>query len=396
MERYAEYILGLDVAAVVSSLIIFIFGNLTVESVFWVATELIFSLGVLSLAFTFLYFTRVGKSNWLLIPSLVILGIGVIITFFSWFIGGLVSLVSLLMLLFTKDLDYREIRSLVLSFVGFSILSIMPPLSVLFSFHFGILDEVVIAIGIVLIAVGIYLSLRTKKPAEAANVGFILLSLSFMFIAPAHELLNIHSNGSYGIYDMSIVFLSTLTFFIYFVNMLIAKIAEEKVYRDIEKGCKLLESGKYREAYEHLKRAYEVYPDDERVLNGMGIALMKMGKYNESEVYLRKLNRIKPGDKVYMTNLGNLYFRTGKMDEAMETYSKVLKKYPDYYNALNNLARCYMEKGAYEKARELLEKAIIIDEDKKAAKVNYYFLLTALGMSEEANKYKSQIGGLVE
>jgi len=111
--------------------------------------------------------------------------------------------------------------------------------------------------------------------------------------------------------------------------------------------------------------------------------LMKMGKYKESEPYLRKLVRIS-NDKVYKTNLGNLYFRSGRIDKAMEVYQEVLKEDPKFYNALNNLARCYMEKGDYEKARELLEKAIDVDQDKKAAKVNYYFLLTAMGMDEEA------------
>jgi len=88
MEQYEEYILGLDVAAVVSALVIFLFGNLGAESVFMLATELIFALGVLALAFTFLYFMQLGDSNWLLVPALVVLGIGAALTFFSWFVGG--------------------------------------------------------------------------------------------------------------------------------------------------------------------------------------------------------------------------------------------------------------------------------------------------------------------
>ena len=44
----------------------------------------------------------------------------------------------------------------------------------------------------------------------------------------------------------------------------------------------------------------------------------------------------------------------------------------------------------------MISAAINIDSDKKAAKVNYYFLLTSLGMEEEASKYKMDIGGLIE
>lgn len=396
MEQYGEYILGLDVAAVVSALVIFMFGNLEAESVFMLATVLIFTLGVLALAFTFLYFMQMGNSNWLLVPALVVLGIGAALTFFSWFVGGLVALAALLMLLLAKEFDQLGKKGLLLSYSGFAVLAIMPPLSALLGLQFGIADELLIIIGLALIAVGIFLALKSKKYTTTLSLGFILLSLSFMFIAPAHELLNIHANGSYGMYDISIITTSTLTFFIYLGNLMYSREGESKLVKDLETGFKLLEQGKYADAIPHFRNALQLLPDDERVLNGLAIALMKLGKYTEAEEHLRKLNRLYPDNSVYMTNMGNLYFRTGRIDKAIEQYNKVLKKDPNYYNALNNLARCYMEKGDYEKARKLLEKAIKIDEDKRAAKVNYYFLLVALGMGNEANKYKAQLGGLVE
>ena len=390
-----EYVLGLDIATVISSLLIFFFGSWKIEPVFMISTEIIFILAILSLAFTFLYYMKVGKNNSLLIPSLILLGIGVVLTFFSWFIGGLIALLSLLGLLLSKEMDRSESRRIVSSYAGLAILAIMPPLGVLFTLRFMIIDYIIITIGIILVVLGIFLSLKKRKNIEEENMGFILLSLSFLFLAPSHELFGIHSNGTYGIYDMSIFILSSIVFFIFLGNFLILQIKSRGVMMDIEKGYKFMESGKYPEAAMHFKRAYQFLPDDEKVLNGLGVSLMKMGKYNESEQHLRKLARI-TNDKVYKTNLGNLYFRTGRIDKAMEIYQEVLKDDPNFYNALNNLARCYMEKGDYEKARELLEKAIEVDSDKKAAKVNYYFLLTSLGMEEEASKYKMDIGGLIE
>ena len=396
MKSYAEYILGLDVAAVISSLLIFLYGDLEVKSIFVLATELIFILSVVSLSFTFMYYIQIGENNWLLLPSLIFFGIGAALTFFSWFIGGLIALIALLFLIISKKIDQKERVSIGITYFGFVILAIMPPLGALFGFTFGMLDYMLISIGIILIFIGTFLALKLRKTVNVLSVGFILLTLSFLFITPAHELLSIHSNGAYGIYDRSTVALATITFFIFFGNLLFSTWQERKIMRDIDIGYKFLKNGKYQDALPHFQKAYKSFPDDERVLNGLGLTLMKIGNYTESEVHLRKLNRTSNGNNTYMTNLGNLYFRTGRIDKAIETYQDVLKRDPKFYNALNNIARCYMEKGNYAKAKEYLEKAINIDQDKKAAKLNYYFLLTAIGMKDEADKYKTELGGMVE
>ncbi len=396
MKDYAEYILGLDVAAVVSTLIIFLFGNLQAETAFSLATILIFVLVTLALAFTFVYYVQVGKNNWLLLPSLVIFGIGAAITFFSWFIGGLVALASIILLLMAKEYETKERLGVFITYGGFALLSVMPPLSAFIGLTFGMTDYIIIAAGIALIVVGVILSLKMKKAVEILSMGLIFMSLAFLFIAPAHELLGIHSNGSYGIYDYSMVFSATVTFFVFLINYLIYLHQQRDVMKDIELGYKLLRKGRYPEAAQHFRAALKDFPDDDKVLNGLGIALMKMGKYKESEEFLLRLNRLYPDDPTYQTNLGNMYFRSGRIDKAIEIYQKVLDKHPDFYNALNNLARCYMEKGDYERARVYLQKAMRVDQDKKAAKVNYYFLLMAIGMEDEAKKYRAEIGGLVE
>ncbi len=396
MKEYTEYVLGLDVAAVISTLIIFLFGNLQAESAFALATQLIFVLIVLSLGFTFVHYVQVGNNNWLLLPSLVIFGAGAAITFFSWFIGGLVALASLILLLMAKEIEAKGRLGLFLTYGGFAMLSVMPPLSAFLGLNFGLTDYIIILIGLILVGIGVFLTLRLKKSMDIVSMGYILMSLSFLFIAPAHELLGIHSNGSYGIYDYSMVFSATITFFVFFANLMLYLWREKDVMKEVELGYKYLKKGKYPDAAEHFQNALEEYPEDERVLNGLGVSLMKMGKYNESEVHLRKLVRLYPENDTYLTNLGNLYFRSGRIDNAIETYKKVLDRNPEFYNALNNLARCYMEKGDYEKAREYLQKAINVDNNQKAAKVNYYFLLTAIGMNDEANRYKAELGGLVE
>ncbi len=390
MKYYGEYVLGLDIAAVVSALIIFFWGNWSAEPVFVIATETIFILVLLAISFTLLYYVKIGKNNWYLILSLGILALGAGLAFMNWFIGGVVALIALLFLIISKEVSKGENIGILSSYVGFSILAIMPPLGALLSLKFSLGDYAVVATGIGLILYGIYLSLKAKRDVDIISTGFLMLSLSFLFLAPAHELLKIHSNGTYGIYDISIVTLSSITFFIFLINLILFYFGSMSTDKHVELGYRNLQKGNFEEALKHFQEAHKKDPKNEDVLNGLGIALMKLKRYDESEEYLRKLNQMYSNDS-YLTNLGNLYFRKGDIERARKIYEQVLKNNPNFYNALNNLARCYMEKGEYEKAKELLEKAINTDENRKAAKINYYFLLTALGKSEEAEKYRGDL-----
>ena len=388
MKYYGEYILGLDVTSVISSLIIFFWGNWSVEPVFTVATEIVFILALVSIGFTLIYYVKMGENNYFLILSLGTLVLGAGLAFLSWFIGGLVALVALFFLLMAKGL--KDKIGIISSFLGFSILSVIPPIGVLLSLQFSYGDYAIIAVGIMLILYGIYLSIKMKRNVDIISTGFIILSLSFLLLAPAHELLKIHSNSTYGIYDISMVILSSITFFIFLINLLIFYMGSISVDKHIELGYRYFQGGKFEEALKHFEEAYRKYPDHEDVLNGLGITLMKLKRYDESEEYLRRLNQLYENE-IYLTNLGNLYFRRGDVGRAMRIYEEVLKKNPDCYNALNNLARCYIEKGDYERAKEFLEKAIHVDENRKAAKINYYNLLLKMGRRKSAEKYREEI-----
>ncbi len=394
MDYYGEYVLGLDVAAVVSSLLIFFWGSWSVESVFIIATEIIFILALTAIGLTLIYYIKMGRNNWYLLLSLGTLGVGAVLVFFSWFVGGLIALIALFFLILSKEIGNNERFGIITSYVGFSILAIMPPLGALLLFKFSVADYIIVAIGISLIAYGIYFSLKSEKNVDIISIGFLIVSLSFLFLAPAHELLRIHANSTYGIYDISIVVLSSIAFFIFLINTIFYDLELKGTERHIELGYKHLHEGNFEDALKHFQEAYKRKPESEDVLNGLGISLMKLGRYEESEEYLRRLNFLYKNE-TYLTNLGNLYFRKGDIDRAMKIYEQVLRMNPKFYNAINNLARCHMEKGDYEKAMQLLEKAIEIDENRKAAKINYYFLLTALGRKEEAEKYRKDIGKML-
>ncbi len=395
MERDLTYLLSLDGAAVVSTLIVLFFAALDVREVFVIATEIIFILLLASLFATFLYYLKLGDNEWLFIPSLIVVALGGTLTFMDWFIGGLVAMIGLFLLIISKNRDSKVMKSIIPIFAGFSVLAITPPLEAYLSMSFTTVDYGILGAAIALIILGLYLYLKTEQKTENLHIGLLLLALSFMFIAPAHELFGIHGNMAYGVYDTIIVIFSTIGFFVFMANLIMVELKKDSISKSISKAYSLISEKKYAEAASLFKKIYKSLPDDDRVLNGLALALMKAGNYKESEPYFKRLVRLYGDNDVYLTNYGNLYFRMGNIDKAMEIYNQVLSKNPNCYNAINNLARCYMEKGEYEKARELLEKAIKIDPDKKAAKLNYYFLLTSLGMQDEAVKLKAELGELV-
>ena len=373
-------VLSIDTLTILISFILFFSGKLSYFPIFILAGQTIFILGLVSLSATFTYFFFIGKTNKLFIPSLVLLGVGIILTFLSWFVGGLVVLVALLLLLLSKEAHWAHILPFSLIFGGFSIMAVLPSIEALLSLSNPFLDYILIIISTVAIIGGLYISIRARVTMEA-HIGYLLLALSFFLLPPYHEIFGIKSNGSYGIYDTAIILLSTLTYALFLGDVMYILWNREDMKRDIEKGYAYLDEGNPSAAYALFKRIYEKDRFNEEILNGLAIALMRMGKFEESEGYLRELLKISNRD-IYLANLGNLYYRMGNTEKAIKIYGEVLKKNPKCYVALNNLARCLMDKGETEKAAMLLKRALEINPHNEIANRNYYMLVTASNKKE--------------
>ena len=85
---------------------------------------------------------------------------------------------------------------------------------------------------------------------------------------------------------------------------------------------------RYAEAYELVKRAYELKPDDHYVIDSMGWTLYRMGRHQEALMHLRRAMELN-GDPEIAAHLGEVLWMTGDKKGAIEIWDTALKSTPD-------------------------------------------------------------------
>ena len=94
-----------------------------------------------------------------------------------------------------------------------------------------------------------------------------------------------------------------------------------------------LEFGKYDEALEYLKAAYEDNPDSAHVFNKLGMALRKSGRFEEAEkFYIQALER-QSHDEVIYFNLGRVYLDMKRWKNAIAAADRALAINPEFAEA---------------------------------------------------------------
>ena len=85
---------------------------------------------------------------------------------------------------------------------------------------------------------------------------------------------------------------------------------------------------RYGEAYEYIKRALELSPDNNAILDSMGWVLYRLGNHEEAIRYLRRSLSIKLDHEV-AAHLGEVLWVTGEREEAMAVWQRALEEFPD-------------------------------------------------------------------
>ncbi len=85
---------------------------------------------------------------------------------------------------------------------------------------------------------------------------------------------------------------------------------------------------RYQEAYDYLKRAIEIMPEDPAIIDSWGWVHYRLGQYDEAIRLLRRaLSRF--DDAEIAAHLGEVLWVTGQQTEAREVWQKALQKSPD-------------------------------------------------------------------
>ncbi|MFQ5468782.1 MAG: tetratricopeptide repeat protein [Gammaproteobacteria bacterium] len=91
---------------------------------------------------------------------------------------------------------------------------------------------------------------------------------------------------------------------------------------------------RYQEAYALIKRAYEINPNDNAIIDSMGWVLYRLGKYQEAIEYLKRSLEMKADPEV-AAHLGEVLWVMGQQQEAREVWEQAIKQSPEDRFLLN-------------------------------------------------------------
>jgi len=95
---------------------------------------------------------------------------------------------------------------------------------------------------------------------------------------------------------------------------------------------------RYQEAYGYVKRALELRPNDNAILDSMGWVLYRLGQYNEAIKMLRKSLEIRLDPEV-ASHLGEVLWVSGEREDAREVWRQALEIAPDDKRLLDIMQR---------------------------------------------------------
>ena len=106
-------------------------------------------------------------------------------------------------------------------------------------------------------------------------------------------------------------------------------------------GFSLYQNGNYRAAIDRLKRAVKLAPNDERILNNLGLAYCRLGKIEEAhKAFVRATGPLNGN-----LNMAKMLERFAREDDAIRYYEAARQIDPNNTIALRRLADLYQRVG---------------------------------------------------
>jgi tetratricopeptide (TPR) repeat protein len=102
-------------------------------------------------------------------------------------------------------------------------------------------------------------------------------------------------------------------------------------------------------------------PNDENVLNRLGMAYLQLNLYDEAYRALQSAVELNPKLSFAWHNLGSIYFLKGNLKKAERYYKKALSLKPDEASFHVNLASLYIEKKRFDDVKIEWGKALALD-----------------------------------
>ncbi len=115
----------------------------------------------------------------------------------------------------------------------------------------------------------------------------------------------------------------------------------------LNRGREHFDRRNFIDAAEQLEEARRLRPEDDTVLNLLGLAYFKQEKYKESDAVYRKLIELNPESYTLHFNLGLVCFKMLDLDNAEAVFLRALELKPDNQKAHFYLGNIYEKKSQY-------------------------------------------------
>jgi tetratricopeptide (TPR) repeat protein len=147
----------------------------------------------------------------------------------------------------------------------------------------------------------------------------------------------------------------------------------EKIFTDIIKEypkdgnsydlyAYFLESeGRYEEALDNYKKAYQLNPDDGGVAFRLGNAYFERGRYREAVDFLGKAKEVFSDDIEIRKKLAESYGELGQYDKAIEEYKSIIKIIPKHVSSRIQIGNAYLKTKQYQKAESYYKEALKLE-----------------------------------
>src|SRR4051812_11670459 len=127
---------------------------------------------------------------------------------------------------------------------------------------------------------------------------------------------------------------------------------DEEFLAQLYKGGELLAAGKVKEAKDHLERAYQLHPENEKKQNPLGLTYFKLGQFERASTIYEQLVSENPADPTLRVNLGLVYLKTNNLTRSVREFETATDLEPGHKKAHNYLGLALAQAGDYARARE--------------------------------------------
>jgi len=144
---------------------------------------------------------------------------------------------------------------------------------------------------------------------------------------------------------------------------------------------------KLKEGIPHIRRAYELAPNNSMVVNGMATWEMILGNFDRAIAHAAKAAELDPLDPFAFREYGRILLFAGKIDDAIKMYRKALDMSPNMTSVRYGICMCYVQQGKHQEALD-----VVADEKLSGYRLcGQSLALYGLGRYSEADKHLEEL-----